>query len=116
MLHSCEPTTVHETIQNGKKIYVAAAITLQHGSVNSASMLTKGNLAIGVILSLKWHNQKEHPSTCHLSRGKEEHELNMQVTEGYITGTSTMQVRVTTKGQKVLVISIGDNYHLLFGS
>ena len=67
-----------------EQIYVTAAITLQHGSVNSAFMLTTGNLAIGVILSLKWHNQKEHPSTYHLGRGKEEHELYMQMTEGYI--------------------------------
>ena len=69
-----------------EQIHVAAADTPQHGSVNSASMLTKGNLAIGVILSLKWHNQIEYPSLNHLGRGKEEHELYMQMTKGYISG------------------------------
>ena len=87
-----------------KQVQVAAAITL-HGSVNSASKLTRGNLAIGVILSLKWHNQKEHPSTYHLGQGKDEHELYMQMTEGYIRETSTMHDWVTTKCQTVIVIS-----------
>ena len=82
--------------------------------VNSASMLTQGNLAIGVILSLKWHNQKDYPKKHHLDQGKDENELYMQKTEGYIRGTSTMHVRVTIKGQEVIVISIGDNYHLPF--
>ena len=84
-----------------EQIHVATAITLQHGSVNSASMLTKGNLAIGVMLSLKWHNQKDCTSTHHLDQGKDEHELYMQMTEGYIRGTSTMHVRVTSKGQSI---------------
>ena len=70
-------------------------------------MLTKGNLAIGVILSLKWHNQKEHPSTYHLGQGKDEHELYMQMTEEYIRGTLTMHVRVATKGQVVIVVITG---------
>ena len=59
-------------------------------------MFTKGNLAIGVILSLEWHNQKEHPSMYHLGQGKDELELYIQMTEGYIRGTSTMHVGVNT--------------------
>ena len=65
--------------------------------------------------SFKWHNQKEHPSTYRLGWGKEEHELYIQTTEVYIRGTSTLHVRVITKGQKMIVISIGDNYHLRLG-
>ena len=75
-----------------------------HESVNSASVLTKGN----------WHNQKDYPRQHHLGQGKDVHELYMQMTEGYIRGTSTMHVRVTTKGQEVIVVPIGDNYYLPF--
>ena len=73
----------------------------------------QGNLTVGVKVSLKWHSQNEHPSTYHLGRGKEEHELYMQMTEGYIKGTSTMHVKVTTKGQEGLVTLIGDSSHLI---
>ena len=49
-----------------------------------------------------------------MGQGKDVHELYMQMTEGYIRGTSTMHVRVTTKGQEVIVVPIGDNYYLPF--
>ena len=96
-----------------KQIHVATAIRLEHESINSASMLTKGNLVIGVILGLRWHSQKDYPSKHHLGQGKDEHELYMQMTEGYIKGTTTMNVRVTTKGLEVIVhIHMNMNYML----
>ena len=90
------------------------AITLEHDeSVNSASMLTNGNLVIGVIPMSAVAHQKDHLSKHHLGQGKDEHKLYMQVTDGYTWGTSTMHVKVTTKGQEGLVTLIGDSSHLI---